>query len=63
MYLHQYDGDFLIIVLYVDDILITGSIVASISIIKPALHDAFGMNDLGLEIAQNYDEILVTKSQ
>ena len=55
------------VVLYVDDLLITGSTVASISAIKTALHNAFEMSDLGLlkqflgiEIKQNYDGIMVT---
>ena len=54
-------------VLYVDDLFIAGSTVASISVIKTALHDAFEMSDLGLlkqflglEIAQNFDGIMVT---
>ena len=50
--------------------MITGSTVASISVIKTALHDAFEMSDLGLlkqflglEIAENYDGIMVTQSK
>ena len=67
MYLQQYVGHFLIIFLYVDDILITGTTVASISVIKTTLNDAFEMSDLGLlkqflglEIAQIFDGIMVT---
>ena len=67
MYIHQSDGHLIIIVLYVDDLLITGSTVTSISVIKTALHNAFEMSDLGLlkqflglEIEQNFDGILVT---
>ena len=70
VYIKKYYCNFLTIVLYVDDILITGSTVASTSVIKNALHDAFEMSDLGLlkqflglEIAQNSDGIMVTKSQ
>ena len=48
VYLQKYDGNFLIIVLYVDDILIIGTTVASISVVKTTLHDAFEMSDLGL---------------
>ena len=48
VYFKQYDGNILIILLYVDDILITGSTLASIAFIKTALHDAFEMSDLGL---------------
>ena len=66
VYLRKYDGDFIIIVLYVDDLLITGSTLASITFIKIALHDAFEMSDLGLlkqfpglEISQDFDGIMV----
>ena len=68
MYLQNYYGHIIIIVLYVDELLITGSIVASISTIKNALHNAFEMSDLGLlkqflglKIEQNYDGIMVTQ--
>ena len=68
VYLQKYDGNFLIIFLYVDDLLITGSTVACISVIKTALHNAFEMSNLGLlkqflglEIEQNSDGIMVTQ--
>ena len=68
LYIHKYDGNFIIIFLFFEDLLITGSTVASISIIKTTLHDAFEMSDLGLlkqfmwlEIAQNFDGIMVTQ--
>jgi hypothetical protein len=38
----------LIIVLYVDDLLITGSSVSTIVVVKTALHDRFSMTDMGL---------------
>ena len=70
VYLQQYDGHLIIIVLYVDDLLITSSTVASISVIKTALHNAFEMSDLGLlkqflglEIEKNYDGIMVIHSK
>ena len=63
VYLQQHDGHIIIIFLYVDDLLITGSTAASISTIKTALHNAFEMSDLGLEIEQNYDGIMVTQSK
>ena len=70
VYLQQHDDHIIIIVLYVDDLLITGSTIASISAIKTALHNAFEMSDLGLlkqflglEIKQNYDGIMVTQSK
>ena len=59
-----------IIVLYVDDLLITSSTVTSISVIKTALHNAFEISDLGLlkhflglKIEQNIDGIMVTQSK
>ena len=68
VYLQKYDGNLLIIILSFYDILITGSTLASISFIKPSLHDAFEKSDLGLlkqflglEIAQNFDGIMVNK--
>ena len=70
VYLQKYDGNLIIIFLYFDDLLITGSTVASISAIKTALHNAFEMSDLGLlkqflglEIEQNSDGIMVTQSK
>ena len=63
VYIQQHDGHIIIIVLYVDDLLITGSTVASISVIKTALRNAFEMSDLGLEIEQNYDGIMITQSK
>ena len=58
----------MIILLYVYDILIKVTTLASIAFIKTALHDAFEMSDLGLlrqflglEISQYYDGIMVTK--
>ena len=57
------DGNLIIIFLYFDDLLITGSTFASISTMKAALHNAFEMSDLGLEIEKNYDEIMVTQSK
>ena len=67
VYLQQYYGNLIIIFLYVDDLLITGSTVSSISSIKTTLHNAFEMSDLGLlkqflglKIEQNYDGIMVT---
>ena len=49
VYIQQSNVHLIIInVLYVDDLLITGSTVSSISVIKIALHSAFEMSDLGL---------------
>ena len=68
MYINKYDGHLIIIFLYVDDLLITGSTIASISVIKTSLHNAFEMSDLGLlkqfmglKIEQNSNGIMVTQ--
>ena len=68
VYLQQYEGDLLITILYGDDLLITGSTLASISFIKTALHEAFDMSDLGLlkqflslEITQDFDGIMINQ--
>ena len=70
VYLQKYEGKLMIIFLYVDDILITGITLSSISFIKTALHDAFEMSDLGmlrqfigLEITQDFDGNMVTQSK
>ena len=70
VYLQKYYGHIIIIVLYVYELLIIGSTVASISAIKTALHNAFEMSDLGLlkqflglKIEQNSDGIMVTQSK
>ena len=48
VYIYNSDGHLIIIFLYVDGLLIIGSTVASISVIKTTLCNAFGMSDLGL---------------
>ena len=48
VYLQHLDDSIQIIVLYVDDILITGSRIADIGSIKSSLHYSFSMTDLGL---------------
>ena len=48
MYIQNFNGHLIIIVLYVDELLIIGSTVSSISVIKTALHNAFEVSDLGL---------------
>ena len=48
MCFQHFDDSILIIVLYVDDILITGSCIPDIGSIKSSLHNAFSMNELGL---------------
>ena len=48
VYLQQHDGVFQVIVLYVDEILITGIFNTQIGSIKESLHSEFSMTDLGL---------------
>ena len=48
VYLQKYEGNFMIIFVYVDDILITEINPALIAFIKTTLHEAFEMSDLGL---------------
>ena len=48
VYFQYLDEYFMIILLYVDDIFITGSFIADISSIKSSLHNVFSMIDLGL---------------
>ena len=69
VYYQQYEHNIMIIVLYVYDILITGSTLASIAFINTALHDAFEMSDLGLlkqflgiEISQDGSHSIETTS-
>jgi hypothetical protein len=60
----------ILIVLYVDDLLITGSSTSSIATMKTALHAKFSIIDmgllhyfLGLEISHNYSGIKVSHSK
>ena len=60
----------LILVLYVDDLLITGSSASAIATVKRALHDRFLMTDmgplhffLGLEISQNATGIKLSQAK
>ena len=59
VYIQQSDGHLIIIFLYVDELLITGSTITSILVIKTALYNAFEMSDFGLEIEQKFDGIMV----
>ena len=64
------NGSLMIIVLYVDDLLITGSSKDEIASLKGAMNQAFSMTDLGLlsqflglEIAQTKARIKVYQSK
>ena len=68
VYIKKYNGNFIIIVLYFDNLLIIGRIVSSISVIKTPHHNAFEMSNLGLlkkklglKIEKNYNRIMVTQ--
>ena len=61
------EGFFLLVVLYVDDFLITSSSVAGLSSIKYSLNKAFAMTDLGLlrqfiglKVSQNTSGIMIS---
>ena len=70
VYLKLIHGSLMIIVLYVDDLLITGSSRDEISSLKDAMNHAFSMADLGLlsqflglEIAQTKQGIKLNQSK
>ena len=63
VYLNLIHGYLMIIVLYVDDLLITGSSRDEITSLKGAMNQAFSMIDLGLEIAQTKAGIKVHQSK
>ena len=70
VYLKLIHGSLMIIVLYVDDLLITGSSKKEIAFLKDAMNHAFSMTDLGLlsqflglEIAQSQHGIKVHRSK
>ena len=48
VYLLQHDDSLFLILLYVDDLLMTGNLTSAIDSAKSALHDRFSMTDLGL---------------
>jgi hypothetical protein len=64
VYMMRTTDSAMILVLYVDDILITGSSTSAISLVKDILHDRFSITDmgplhffLGLEIIQDASKI------
>ena len=70
VYLNIIHGSLMIIVLYVDDLLITGTSKKEIASLKDAMNHAFSMTDLGLlskllglEIAQSQHGIKVHQSK
>jgi len=70
VYILQQDDSLLFLVLYVDDLLITGSSSSTIGAVKTTLHDRFLMTDLGLlhyflriEIFQSSSGITITQSK
>ena len=70
VYLKMIHGSLMIIFLYVDDLLITGSSTKDISSLKDAMNHAFSMTDLGLlsqflglKIAQSQHGIKVHQSK
>ena len=70
VYMQKKDGSLLLIVLYVDDFLITSSSVAGLRSNNSALNKALTMTDLGLlrqfiglEVSQNTSGIMISQSR
>ena len=70
VYLFRTHNSLLILVLYVDDLLMTGSLASAIDTVKRALHDRFLMTDMGplhffpgLEISQDATGIKLSQAK
>jgi hypothetical protein len=70
IYMLRTSDSLLILVLYVDDLLITGSSASTIVAVKDILHDRFSMMDmgplhyfLGLEISQDASGIKLSQTK
>jgi hypothetical protein len=70
VYMLHHDDSLLLIFLYVDDLLITGSALSEIAWVKTALHDRFSMSDmgllhyfLGLEVSQSTSGIKMAQTK
>jgi hypothetical protein len=70
VYMLRTSDSLLILVLYVDDLLITGSSASTIVVVKDILHDRFSMMDmgplhffLGLEISQDASGIKLSQTK
>ena len=66
----NHQGEFLIICLYVDDLLYTGSCVEMLAEFKEAMFNEFEMTDnglmsyfLGIEVKQQQDEIFISQKK
>ena len=70
VYLLQHDDSLFLIVLYVDDLLLTRNLTSAIDSTKSALHDRFSMTNLGLlhyflglEVSQSTSRIKMAQSK
>ena len=70
VYFMKHDDSIFLILLYVDDLLMTGNLTLAIDSAKSALHDRFSMTDLGLlhyflglEVSQSTSGIKMAQSK
>jgi hypothetical protein len=70
LYMLRTTDSVMILVLYVDDLLITGSFASAIFLVKDIFHDRFSMMDmgplhffLGLEISQDASKIKLSQAK
>ena len=70
LYTRTQDGEFLVILVYVDDILVTGTSMSHIEDVKLALDKAFTIKDLGqltyflgIEVYRNADDIFLSQKK
>ncbi|CAM8989719.1 unnamed protein product [Rhodiola kirilowii] len=68
LFTYEADGTFLILLVYVDDVVITGTCTAMIHKVKQFIHDAFKIKDLGLlkyflgiEVARSDDGVFINQ--
>ena len=70
LFIHKQGSSYILAVVYVDDILLTGNNVSLIDTLKAALHSAFSIKDLGeakyylgLEVSRSSDGIMLSQKK